>query len=81
VKVGYEEMTKEKMANVVIARVDPQEKVEWLKIWNGHQNFIPPRPINGPTLNPWLNKRTLWWHLHIPMYLHFFVFYSTCQYA
>jgi hypothetical protein len=37
VKVVYEEMTQEKMANVVTRRVDPQEKVEWLKIWNGEQ--------------------------------------------
>jgi hypothetical protein len=37
VKNVYEEMTQEKMANVVTRRVDPQEKVEWLKIWNREQ--------------------------------------------
>jgi hypothetical protein len=78
VKVGYEEMTQEKMLNVVTTRVDSQEKMEWLKIWNGDQNFFPPRPTNGPTLNPWLNRKTLWWHVHTPMYLHLFVFHTTC---
>jgi hypothetical protein len=37
VKVVYEEVTQEKMVNVVTIRVDPQEKMEWLKIWNGDQ--------------------------------------------
>jgi hypothetical protein len=37
VKVVYEEMTQEKMVNIVTTRVDPQKKVEWLKIWNGDQ--------------------------------------------
>jgi hypothetical protein len=37
VKVVYEEVTQEKMVNVVTIRMDPQEKVEWLKIWNGDQ--------------------------------------------
>jgi hypothetical protein len=74
------------MVNVVTTKVNPQEKMEWLKIWNGDQiiwdqNFFPPRPIYGPTLNPWLNRRTFWWDLHFPMYLHLFVFYTTCQYA
>jgi hypothetical protein len=32
VKVGYEEMTQEKILNVVTTKVDSQEKMEWLKI-------------------------------------------------
>ncbi len=40
------------MVNVAITRVDPQEKVEWLNIWDGDQviknyNFFPPTPISG----------------------------------
>ncbi len=80
-KVGYEEMTQEKMLNVVTTKVDSQEKMEWLKIWNGDQNFFPPRPINGPRLNPWLNRRTFLWVVHTPMKLQLFVFHTTCQYA
>jgi hypothetical protein len=71
-------MTQEKMLNVVTTRMDLQEKMEWLKFWNGDQNFFPPRPINGPALNPWFNRRTFWWHVHTPLYLHLFVFHTTC---
>jgi hypothetical protein len=65
-KVGHEEMTQQKKVNVAIARVDPQEKVEWLHIWNGDQvikNYtcFPPNPISGPTLDLWLNRKTFWW--------------------
>ncbi len=77
-KVGCEEMTQEKMLNVVTTRVDLQNKLEWLKIWNGDQNFFPPRPMNGPMLNPWLNRKTFWWHVHTLMYLHLFVFHTMC---
>jgi hypothetical protein len=59
-------MTQEKMVNVVKVKVDPGKKVEWLQIWNGDQaienlDFFPPGPINGPTLDPWLNRKTFWW--------------------
>ncbi len=80
-KIGYEEMTEEKMVNVVIAKVDPQKKVEWLKTLNGHQNFFPRRPINGPTLNPCLNRRTFGGMYIFPCICIFIYFYSTCQYA
>jgi hypothetical protein len=85
-KLFIRKWPKKKMVNVVTTKVDPQEKVEWLNNWNGDQiiwdqNLFPPRLINGPTLNPWLNRITFWCHVHIPMYLHIFVFYTTCQYA
>jgi hypothetical protein len=69
-------------------------QLEWIhkkkwngsKFWNGdqaieNQNFFPPRPISGPTLDPWLNRKTLWWQVHTPMHLHLFFLhdFSICM--
>jgi len=37
-KASHEKMTQEKMVNVATTKVDLEEKVEWLKIWNGDSN-------------------------------------------
>ncbi len=65
-KVGYEEMTQENLVNVAIVKVDPQENWNLVKFLNGdqviqNQNFFPPRPINKPSLDLWLSRKTFKW--------------------
>lgn len=64
-KTQNPEMTQEKLYRLCGAMVDGNQKVQWLKCWNGSPYLratsgIPPAPFSDSTFDTWLHKATFW---------------------
>ena len=63
----YEEpqMNQEKLQHLVTSKVDAEQKVKWLKLWNSTHAFrmalkFPKMPIADKAFDLWLHKATFW---------------------
>ena len=59
------QMNKKKLQHLVTTKVDTEQKIKWLELWNSTSAFLmslkfPKMPISDKAFDLWLHKATFW---------------------